>query len=141
MMEIISYLYLGVMYIVASITDYRTREIPIPLFPSALVLYLVLNFGNVGLNSILGMLVMGLPLLVLSIKGKMGGGDLIMFAVTGFIVGFNNIPLFCACVSAVGTLYFVAVKFKNKVCPIAPLAMVAYFIFLAIVVVKNNGGI
>ena len=119
--------------LVAAYTDYKTRTIPIWLFPLTVLLYsiqVVWTGGYIGTENILGFLCMFLPTLLLSINGKMGGGDVLMLSAIGFLLGYK-LTVYVFIVSVISTLYFIIIlKFKKKECPLAPFALVAYILFL-----------
>lgn len=126
----ISYIYLAIAHIIASYTDIKRMEIPLWVFPSSLVVFIIEHHHEIDIFNVYGMLIIGIPMFLVSLFGKMGGGDVIMFSVVGFIIGFFYILPYTFILAVVGTCYFALLKFQKNECPIAPIAMVAYFIFM-----------
>ncbi len=129
---------------IATATDIVSGEIPIWLFPGALALSLLwfLYSGNLpGYDNFIGAAALFMPILVLCLAGKMGGGDLIMFSVIGFILGLYELPAYMFWIGFVSLVVVVFVKgihlmqhkkgrVMDKEMPIAPIAMAAYVLFM-----------
>lgn len=117
---------------IASCTDLKSREIPLWLFPSAVVVFIAVSvflktppnvFNYVGLAGTF------VPFFITALMGVMGGGDLIMFSALGFILGAEELIPYGICMTAVATALFIIMKVrkqKQTEMPIAPIAFVSY---------------
>ena len=127
------YLILFISLLVAAYTDYRSRTIPVWLFPLTAVLFAMQTIwkdGSIAFGNILSLFCMFIPTFTLGIVGKMGGGDILMFSVIGFLLGYDLI-IYIFILSGISTIYyFLILKSKNVECPLAPFALVSYVIYL-----------
>lgn len=122
--------------LIATFTDLEKRTIPIWLFPSALAVCMLSDIlcGNMpGATNLLGFAAMLLTSFYGCMKGHMGGGDLIMFSVLGFVMGIYALIPFTI------FMWFVelSIRFikwvRKQECrelPLAPLALAAYTMYL-----------
>lgn len=130
---------------IAAVTDAVSGEIPVWLFPGALaitVIWWVLSgIPAISTNRVLGAAALFIPVLVLCLAGKMGGGDLIMFTVTGFLLGFYLLPAYMfwfgcaaliqvACMKVLHLLRHKTGHIMDAEVPIAPIAAGAYIILI-----------
>lgn len=113
--------------VIASITDFKNKTIPIFLFPVTAILAGIWQLYTKNFNVILsvcGLAVMAIIYFIASFLGS-GGGDIIMMSCIGFILGLQY-SLFIALVSILVFIPFCIIKkFKDKeneiiVLPYAP---------------------
>lgn len=114
---------------VATYTDYREYRIPVWLFPSTLILYLLMSKPDA--NHVWGMII-GLPILFLCLSGLMGGGDLLMFVTVGYVIGIKGILGLAYLMALIGNLFFLVNGKKDTLIPIAPFVTVSYFLYQVI---------
>ena len=69
------------------------------------------------------------PFLIMTLIGKMGGGDLIMFSALGFMMGLDEMIPYWIALTAVGTAAAAVSGFGKKEIPIAPIAEAAYVVY------------
>lgn len=127
-----------VAFAIASYVDFRTKEIPLWTFPSTVAVFLVVSFATGNPPNVMnfaGFACMGIPFLLLSLFGVMGGGDFIMFSAVGFILGLEELIPYGVCLSVVGIATFVVAKIIGKVgvkdeIPIAPIAGLSYVAYM-----------
>lgn len=130
----IIYILAIIAFLIASYTDIKNRQIPLLVFPSLLVcdIIYILYTKEPWLNHIVGMLITFLPSLLLTFLGGLGGGDLIMLTVTGFIVGSYNIWYYIITVCVTGFFLLLLPKKITREIPIAPLMCIGYIIFVVL---------
>lgn len=116
---------------IASYTDVRTRTIPVWLFPSVMVIGsgVLLYMGQFGFWNMIGLACMMLPTFTLAMTGNFGGGDVLMFATVGLMLG-ENIVEYVLVLAVISTVFFLLTKLRKEEYPIAPFALVSYLIFL-----------
>ena len=117
---------------VASYTDLKRMEIPLWLFPSTVLIFAataLASGGEIGVMNWAGLACMAIPFLIMTIAGKMGGGDLIMFSALGFIMGLDEMIPYWVALTIVGTAAAAATGFGKKEIPIAPIAGVSYVVY------------
>lgn len=115
----------------ASYTDVKRMEIPVWLFPLTVtvsVIYMVYSGNAPGFGNWLGLVCMAIPLGILCFAGKLGGGDLIMFAAIGFLIG-DGFIVYVLILGAAGMVFFLFTGCKEQSYPLAPFALVSYIIF------------
>ena len=125
-------------FAIASYVDIRKKEIPLWTFPSAVVAYLIAAFATgspPNVMNFVGLACMGIPFLLLSLLGVMGGGDFIMFSAAGFILGAEELIPYGICLSVVGIAAFVVARIVKGVdardeIPIAPIAGLSYVAYM-----------
>ena len=83
------YIPVWILLVFNSYTDVRTRTIPVWLFPSVALIgsSVLLYIGLFGYWNIIGLACMFVPMFILAITGNFGGGDILMFAAVGLILG------------------------------------------------------
>jgi len=133
-------------FLIASITDIKRHEIPLWDFPALFVLYIVffhkelsyLNWSTLG--------IMAAAFFFLAVFGKIGGGDIIMFSVIGFIIGLYGIISYLIILFCISCVVFMTVPFiwkkkngaewkgpvKGHEFPIAPMAGASFGIWLVL---------
>ena len=122
--------------VTASITDVKSRTIPLWLFPSTLALCVISDIacGRIlGLSNVFGFATMLLVSLYACARGDIGGGDLIMFCSMGWILGAWKLVPFTVAVCTLGLavhLVMMARKKGGEPIPMSPLALGAYVICL-----------
>jgi leader peptidase (prepilin peptidase)/N-methyltransferase len=131
--------------VIISVIDYYTQTIPDSLVLVLLIisiihkitLYLLYGTSPQILNSSLGLLISGGLFLLVAIisKGGMGGGDIKLIAVLGFILGFRRIFLnifISFVIGAIISIFLLAFKVKNRKDPIpfGPFLCIAFVITL-----------
>lgn len=131
-------------FCIATYTDLKRREIPISLFPTCIVAYIVYA-AVTGItdweNHFLGAVIMFFPFLAGCLAGKMGGGDLIMLTAAGFILGFPTLTIYILCLGITGTVLSIFLLVTHKQTdsvPYAPLAFISYLIYLGGVFIVSN---
>ena len=131
MITSIIYLILLFSLLVAGYTDLKSRTIPLWLFPSTAVIScgMLIYFKQFGYWNLIGFVCMLIPTFALAVTGNFGGGDVLMFAAIGIILG-ENIVLYVFIMTIVSTTFFLITRLKNKEYPIAPFALISYIIFL-----------
>lgn len=144
-MDFIFYALIASVLIAIGVIDLKDMIIPDSLVISILVLSIVhkaLNYFIYGikaniLDSIIGLLIAGgLFLLILIIsKGGMGGGDITLIGVLGFVLGIPMILLnilLSFILGAMISLFLLATRLKTKKDPIpfGPFIICAFFIVL-----------
>lgn len=122
----------------ASYTDMKRQEIPLGLFPLlfAVALYIRLYY-NVDTYSMTGYAIGAAVMFLAAIAGVhwtyMGGGDLIMMVVLGFILGIDKLVLTSILILAEITIYILFEKFAKKkktfLVPVAPFYCIAIFLY------------
>lgn len=129
---VISYIAFGIAFIVASVTDIKTKKIPIYLFPTAAVVSIITQVVFKELYIVQSLISFGITfivLLVFAVIGKGGGGDVIMISCTALVFYFVHtvVALVFSAIAylIVGIVYSVI---KNK--PICKVRM-AYAPFFA----------
>lgn len=133
-MNLVSYILLPPL-LIAACTDIKDRTIPIWLFPSTLIAYIiccVFTGQPMGYTNIIGFIVMGTASLTGCVAGFMGGGDVIMLAVIGYIFGINKIIPFTVLMMLTGFIVFAVKKFKDVEIPVAPLVLIAFIVYLVL---------
>lgn len=123
---------LAIPFLIASYTDIKRREIPPWLFPTAVALYIAIGmlYGYPPtMENVIGMAGLGIPILVCAALFNAGGGDVIMLACVGFIIGVQGVFLYSICMSVIGTAVWALMRFQNKEVPLAPLAAASYLLF------------
>ena len=117
---------------VATRTDLKRMEIPLWLFPSTVLIYVAATLslgGEIGVMNWTGLVCMAVPFLIMTLIGKMGGGDLIMFSALGFMMGLDEMIPYWIALTAVGTAAAAVSGFGKKEIPIAPIAGAAYVVY------------
>ena len=121
---------LGLGFLISTYTDLKRREIPLWVFPSVFVIRLLMKPAP-AMTNWLGMAIMGVTFLILCLSGKMGGGDLIMFSVSGFILGIDNLTGYVICMTISFCVSYIIWKYKMKDwIPAAPIAASGFFLLL-----------
>ena len=77
----------------------------------------------------IGLACMMLPTFTLAMTGNFGGGDVLMFATVGLMLG-ENIVEYVLVLAVISTVFFLLTKLRKEEYPIAPFALVSYLIFL-----------
>lgn len=131
MITLIIYLILLISLLVAGYTDLKSRTIPLWLFPSTAVIScgMLIYFKQFGYWNLIGFVCMLIPTFALAVTGNFGGGDILMFASVGVILG-EYIVLYVLILAVISTVFFIIMRLKNKEYPIAPFALISYIIFL-----------
>lgn len=92
----IKYAVCTVIILIAAVIDIRDRRIPNALTLPLILFGFMINFiiqGSLGLyHSLLGLLLAGLPFLMLYSVGAMGGGDVKLMMGVGSVLQFQNTP-------------------------------------------------
>lgn len=130
---IIGHVGLLIAFVIASYVDLKKMEIPLWDFPSAAAVYIAAVFisGNKpDIYHVLGFLAPFVVMIVASIAGNIGGGDIIMFSCTGFILGLEELVPYMVFLTVCGIVLLAIFKFRNRMIPIAPLAGTAYILYL-----------
>lgn len=110
----------------ASYTDSKTFTIPVWLFPTTLCFYFFIIHPDS--EHLSGMLI-GIPVFLLCLAGKMGGGDLLMFLTVGYVIGIYDLIPFAIFMNVTGTINYV-IKRDLKQRAVAPLVTSAFVLFL-----------
>lgn len=118
---------------IASVTDIRTKTIPIPTFPAAFAACLAirLHAGTLSANHWFGLGILAVIALNLCILSSFGGGDLLMLSAVGFATGATGAVLFSivSAVLSVGVFMFLLAKGRGKErVAMAPVVLVSYCI-------------
>ena len=118
---------------IASVTDIRTKTIPIPTFPVAFAACLAirLHAGTLSANHWFGLGILAVIALNLCILSSFGGGDLLMLSAVGFATGATGAVLFSivSAVLSVGVFMFLLAKGRGKErVAMAPVVLVSYCI-------------
>lgn len=116
---------------IACYTDVRTRTIPVWLFPSVALIgsSVLLYIGLFGYWNIIGLACMFVPMFILAITGNFGGGDILMFAAVGLILG-EDVAGYVFILASISTVFILFTRLRKKEYPIATFALVSYLIFL-----------
>lgn len=131
--------------IIATITDVKTKTIPLPLFPIVTVIAviekLVLNVSLIP--SLISSISLSIIFVILAITSKGGGGDIIMFFCIGFVLGlkdsFTLLYILCAVYIFALVIYMLYGKIRRKKSfkeiaktqiPLAPFVLTAYSVLL-----------
>lgn len=128
-----SYFILFLGYLIASYTDTKSRIIPIWLFPSVLVVSILEHRMN--FSSMAGFFIMFIASMCSCLRGDMAGGDLLMFSVTGWVLGIRGLIPFTIILSTIGLIlqfFSQEIHREKKLIPLAPLGLIAYTIFLCL---------
>lgn len=113
----------------ASYTDFKSREIPIWLFPAALILCTAsfIHSGEpLGIHLAGGFLML-IATFMGCLLGRLGGADLIMLTVVGYVLGIYWLPAFTAIMAGTGFLFLLITRKKEYA--IAPLVLVSFLIW------------
>jgi leader peptidase (prepilin peptidase)/N-methyltransferase len=125
--------------IMATFTDIKRREIPIWIFPTLSVLFIILNFSQMNWKeSFVGFSLAFLSFLFLAIFFEGGGGDIIMMSCMGFILGIKNITYIIIFSSMLCILYYFITKKNDS--PYAPFALGGYLITGGLLYAFNDFG-
>lgn len=112
---------------IATYTDIKKREIPLWVFPTISVIFILIRFNDINwLNSITGLIIGIISFSFLAWKFNGGGADIIMMASIGFILGpiiLMHIVIF----ASLSCLLYYAYK-KVTTVPYAPFVMTSYII-------------
>lgn len=113
----------------AAYTDFKSRKIPIWLFPATLILCTAsyIYSGDSLVGHILGGLVMLVATFIGCLLGKLGGADLIMLTVVGYGLGVYWLPIFSFLMICIGILFLLITKKKEYA--IAPIVLLSYLIW------------
>lgn len=147
-------------FAIASYTDIKRKEIPIRLFPSLLVFHLLLFHDEIGIENWLGLGATALVFLAMAIAGKIGGGDVIMFSVLGFILGLSQFASYMVVLTIVSLIMIPWLLLMNKKkrertlqgddrpqergrpleaeFPVAPIAGTSFCVWLIFIAFKEN---
>lgn len=113
----------------ASITDAKRREIPIWLFPSALVLHISLCFDSINwYDSAAGLLIGIAAFSLMALKYSGGGGDIIMMGCLGAAFGTMFLMKLVVVASVFCLISYVLTKKDNV--PYAPYVFCSYIILV-----------
>lgn len=126
-----SYIFLIPAFIYAAWSDLKNRTIPIWLFPGTMVFIFIYNFftgKSVDLWNLIGFSCMFVPTMLAGMAGVLGGADIIMFSITGAILGKLTVS-YVVILASLSTLFFLFSGLKNRTYPMAPFAMAAFIIF------------
>ena len=123
--------------IIASVTDVRTKTIPIPTFPAAFLTCLVIRTaaGNMYADYWVGMAIMFVISVNLCLFASFGGGDLLMLTAVGFAAGASGAVVFsiASAVISMGVfLYLLAVRRGGKRIAMAPVVLASYCVTILI---------
>lgn len=119
--------------LIASYTDWRKREIPLFLFPSIAILFIfkqILFENGVSEEYWTPFLILIAFQLPLCIRGKLGGGDLIMLSCISLIIGVYEMMFLVFIISIVSLCVLIVYGKVNAKIPLAPIVMISYLIFL-----------
>ena len=130
--DFIPYEYLIAIFLYSSVTDMEKREIPLWAFPSALAVFLMCRGTDQIVLRLISAAIFFVPTLILGMLGKMGGGDIIMFTISAYIIGLENCIPFSIMLFITGLVLAAISKFKNRELPMAPIATIAYMATLRI---------
>lgn len=116
---------------VASVTDIRTKKIPIPTFPLAFVICLLIRIhaGTLSVNHWMGFGILAVIAFNLCILSSFGGGDLLMMSTVGFATGATGAIPFCllSAVLSIGVFVFLVAKHQEvKRVAMAPVVLASY---------------
>ena len=116
---------------IASFTDIRTKKIPIPTFPLAFMICLIirLHAGTLSANYWIGFGILTVIAINLCLLVSFGGGDLLMMSAVGFATGATGAILFCvmSALISIGVFIFLLIKKQgNKRVAMAPVVLASY---------------
>lgn len=119
--------------LIASVTDIKKKEIPILLFPSFTVMFLIVNHATISIiNSLLGFFIGLVAFSFLAWKFSGGGGDIIMMSCLGAAYGARILSYVIVLSSFIMLFYYLLRKDKDKklIVPYAPFVTLSFIILV-----------
>lgn len=117
-MKDVPYIILAVSIYVAAVIDYKTRTIPIFLFPISGIIftvsYLLINGTFSFLNGLIAAVIGILSFLALALFFDGGGGDIIMMATIGWCVGIKTFIYIVIISCIINNIVVIYLKTRKK---------------------------
>lgn len=131
---------LGTGLVICTITDLKYKEIYLPVIIAEILLLVCFHIwqGSISPADIAGAVIICMLFMVSSVAsgGQLGIGDALLFAVTGFGLGFMAnifIIMFSFILAFCAAVFFVVVKHKphNYCMPLAPFVLSSFIFYVA----------
>ncbi len=138
--NILLYIILGAVLLICTITDFKYKEIYMPVIIAGLVLITCFHIWqkNFSYADIAGVFIVCLLFTAASFasRGQIGMGDAFLFTITGAGLGFMAnilIIMFSFMLAFCGAVFLITIKHKprNYCMPLAPFVLSAFIFYLA----------